>query len=175
MTPEEQTRILEGHARNLGGLISDLQGLEFLLRAFLQQLPTARSIGLPHGTDIYSCPVNTKLPVSELTSYDSLRTLITKYNAEANKLGKPSIDENLADIRDALAHGRVSASEPGANLRLLKFSKPKDGYVSVTFSETMSSEWFTAQKKRVFDAMLLVHGNLPVPDTSRPLPATPSS
>lgn len=151
---------LDEHARHLGGLLANFQSLEFILRGFLQNSPSARPIGIPYGTDIYSLPVGTDLPESELTSYDSLGQLIEKYNVEIAKLGQPPIDETLVEIRDALAHGRASTDHPENNLRLLKFSKPdKARRVRITFNETLSSDWFTAQKKRVLEAIRSVHQN----------------
>jgi hypothetical protein len=104
-------------------------------------------------------PLERNLPENELTNYNSLRQLIDKYNGTVGKLGLPPIDETLAEIRDALAHGRVSAALADDTLRLLKFSKPANGRVRITFSALLSSDWFTAQKKRVFEAMQSVYQN----------------
>jgi len=152
---------LDEHVRHLGGLVANFQSLEFILRAVLQASPSARPIGIPHGTNIYSYPVGAELPLNELTSYDSLGELIAKFNSQAAQLGLPAVDATLVEIRDALAHGRVSADVIENDLRLLKFSKPDDGSVRVTFNERLSSEWFTNQKKRVIRAIELVHKNGP--------------
>jgi hypothetical protein len=85
MTPDE-------HKKNLGGLVVNFQALEFILRAFLQGLPTARPIGIPPGIDIYSFPVGTELPENEMTSYDALGQLIYKFNSEMKKRGLCEID-----------------------------------------------------------------------------------
>lgn len=152
---------LDEHARHLGGLVGNFQSLEFILRAFLQTLPNARPIGVPHGTDLYSFPVGTDLPENELTSYDSLGQLIDKFNAEMKKRGLTIIDKSLIDVRDALAHGRVSASSVTDTLRLLKFSKPVNGRVRVTFNEQLTEQWFVAQKKRVNEAIQSVAKVMP--------------
>jgi hypothetical protein len=89
--------------------MGNLLSLEFLLRVFLQSLPTARPIGIPYGTDLYSYPVGTEVPESELTSYDTLGKLIDKYNRQVKARGYEEIDRTLIEIRDALAHGRVSS------------------------------------------------------------------
>lgn len=130
------------HARYLGKLVANFQSLEFILRAFLQQLPTAPPFGLAHGTDIYSFPVGTEVPVNELTNFDSLGQLIKKFNSEMKRRGLNKIDEDLIAVRDALAHGRVSAPNPNDEIRLLKFSKPENGRVRVEFNEVMSAAWF---------------------------------
>jgi hypothetical protein len=152
---------LDEHATHLGGLLGNFQSLEFCLRMFLQKLPSARPIGIPYGTDIYSFPVGASLPESEWTNYDSLGQLIDKYNAEGAKQALPPIDRTLVEIRDALAHGRVSAASVTVNLRLLKFSRPTNGQVCITFNEALSSAWFIAQKKRVFDAIETVAKSMP--------------
>lgn len=151
---------LDQHAIHLGGLIANLQSLEFLLRAFLQKLASARPLGIPYGTDVYSYPVGTELPESELTSYDSLGQLIDKYNAEMRKLGHPKIDPTLVELRDALAHGRVSAGTIDENLRLVKFDRPINGRVRVSFNEALTTSWFTKQKKRVYDAAQSVYSHV---------------
>src|SRR5258705_13415551 len=97
------------HALDLGKLIGNLHSLEFLLRAFLQKLPTARPTGVPWGFDIYSFPVGTELAESELTSFDSLAVLIDKVNTELFRQGSNDrIERSLVELGDALAHGRVS-------------------------------------------------------------------
>ena len=148
---------LDEHARHLGGLFANLQSLEFLLRVFLSRLPGARPMGVPHGTDIYSFPVGSELPDNDMTSYDSLTQLLAKFNREMKLRGAPEIDDGLIDLRDALAHGRVSAAVGDENLRLLKFDKPIDGKVRITFNEVMTEEWFTGQKARVLAAIKQVY------------------
>ncbi len=113
-----------------------------MLRIFLRRLPIARPIGIPRGTDIYSFPVEKDLPDNGLTSYDSLGALIKKYNKKVNKHGLEQIDEILVYVRDALAHGRVSANDINDTLRLLKFSRPKEKRVTVLFNEKMTETWF---------------------------------
>jgi hypothetical protein len=144
------------HKRQLGGLMANFQALEFILRAFLQGLPTARPIGIPFGTDIYSFSVGTELPENEMTSYDSLGKLIERFNAEMKRRGLAEMDPKLVEIRDALAHGRVSAASPSDNLRLLKFDRPVNGRVRVVFNEKLTKAWFMMQTKHAYDAANLV-------------------
>ena len=148
---------LDEHARHLGGLIANLHSLEFILRAFLQKSPSARPTNLSQGTDIYVLPVGTELAESEFTSYDSLGTLIDKFNALARQKGLQEINKSIVDIRDAFAHGRVSAPVVSDQLRLIKFSKPKNGKVKIIFNEVLTEKWFTDNKKLVLDAIKLVH------------------
>lgn len=146
MTPEE-------YRERLGGVVGNFHALEFVLRAFLQTLPKARPIGLSYGTDIYSFPVGTDVPENELTSYDSLGDLISRFNIEMTSRGLPQIDLALVDIRDAIAHGRVSGVPNNGKVRLLKFSKPKNGKVRITFNEELTEAWFSTQTTRIFHAV----------------------
>jgi len=69
------------------------------------------------------------------------------------------IDSNLIEIRDALAHGRASASTD-SQMRLIKFSKSQNVKVKVMFNESMTEAWFKLNKKRVFDAIHSVNKTL---------------
>ena len=148
---------LDEHTKNLGSLMANLNSLEFSLRAFFQELPSSRPLGLSDGTDIYSFPVGTELLENEITSYDTLGKLIEKFNAFAKQKGFQEIDEKIIAIRDALAHGRVSSPTINDNLRLIKFSKPKNGKVKITFNEVLTKNWFSDNIKLVFDAVYIVH------------------
>ncbi|MBK7491823.1 MAG: hypothetical protein KBF68_10260 [Nitrosomonas sp.] len=122
----------------------------------MQNLPTARPIGIPQGTDIYSFLVGEHLPESELTSHDSLGDLIKKYNEEVSEHDLGKIDETLVYVRNALAHGRISANETNDTLRLIMFSRPKEKRVTVLFNEKMTEAWFVDQYQRVDAATKLV-------------------
>ena len=148
------------YARYLGGLMANFHSLEFILRAFLQELPTAKPISISSGTNLFSSPVGTELPENEITSYDSLGQLIGKFNSVMESRGLAEIDKTLVDVRDALAHGRVSADSPNDTLLLLKFDKPVNGRVRVVFNEKLTKPWFDAQIKRVHEAILLVVKNV---------------
>ena len=167
-------QIAEPHVVGLGGLMGNLQSLEFVIRVFLGHLPGALPHPVPHGTDVYTLPVGTKLPVSELTDDCSLGKLIEKFNVEMAARRAPLMDATLVNLRDALAHGRVSAAMQGDTLRLLKFSRPdRRGMVTITFNESMTAEWFTTQKKRVREAMLLVVKEAPAKAAAKYFPTNP--
>ena len=54
------------HEAHLGGLIGNFQSLELLIRAYLQRLPSAKAIGVAHGTDIWKLPVGQSYPKARL-------------------------------------------------------------------------------------------------------------
>lgn len=148
--------IPETYTQQLGSLVGNFHSLELVLRLYLQQLASARPIGLPHGTNIYEFPVGTQLPLSEMTSYDSLGVLIDRFNREMIELSRQKLDVKLVEIRDALAHGRVSASSRHGHLRLLKFDKPRGGNVRVAFNQELSAAWLEEQTGRVYTAIQAV-------------------
>lgn len=152
---------LDTHVQGLGKLLGNFHSLEFTLRLYLYKLPSAPSSGVLYGTDIYSFPVGTELNECAITNYDSLGDLIDKYNKEMKARGVAALDQEIVEIRNALAHGRVSAKNMDKPLRLLKFSKPnKSGRVCITFNEELSEVWFTTQIERVANAIQSVRQQL---------------
>jgi len=147
---------LEEYAFHMGSLMANFQSLEFSLRAFLQNQPDARPIGIPYGQDVYATLIGEEIAESELSSYDSLGELIKKYNQIAEERGLTKVDPTLVDVRDALAHGRISAPIEGAHMRLIKYSRPKNGRVTVTFNAVLSEDWFRAEKGRAVGALMSV-------------------
>ena len=91
------------------------------------------------------------------TNYDSLNKLIDKYN-QIPKISSAglNIDRTIIGIREAIAHGRVFGKTPTPPQSLLKFSKPKNNLVRVTFSVQLTKEWFNEQLPRVQRAILTV-------------------
>ena len=156
---KEEIEFLERYASRMGKIIANLQGLELLLRAFLQDQPGAEATGFPDGTDFYSQPVGSVVPLCPLTNHDSLETLILKYNRVANSQGGQKIDPSLAKVRDALAHGRISASTGGSAMRLIKYSAaipPGKKTVKVVFNAVLSEDWFVGQTRAVIDTIQIV-------------------
>lgn len=150
---------IDEHCKHLGGLLVNLQSLEFMIRAYLQKYSSTQPLGTPYGVSFYTYPVGSELPENELTNYDTLGILIDKVNQIFSQSRKSTIDRSIVDIRDALAHGRISASAIDDQMRLIKFTKPVNGKVKIVFNEAMTEQWFTLNKKRVLDAINLIHQN----------------
>jgi hypothetical protein len=146
---------LEEHTNNLGKLIVNFHSLEFMLRNYLQK-NSSKSIGTPYGVSFYTYPVDTELPENEITNYDSLGQLINKFNAIMRAKKQEELDYSLVEIRDALAHGRISAQNPETELQLIKFSKPINGKVKVVFNQFLTEEWFTFNRARLYYSIELV-------------------
>ena len=135
----------------MGSLLTNFSSLELMIRLVLQSLPNAKELGLAYGEDPFSLPVGTDLVESEVTTFDSLNRLIKNFNRQAKVLRLPEIDESIIEIRDAFAHGRLikTTELDTEDFRLVKFSKPEGGRVRVVFSQLLSEEWFSMQRRRV--------------------------
>ena len=142
-------RSIQTHMTNLGGVIANLQTLEFYIRAVLSELPESESCGLKPNENIYDLEVGHELLECPMTNFDALGDLIRKFNKVAAQRGWGQVDGGLVEIRDALAHGRVAyPSDDHQYPHLMKFSKPANGKVRITFNEAMTPTWFETLIKR---------------------------
>jgi hypothetical protein len=142
----------QAHALAVGKLVANLQSLEFLIREYLYAKADPPHTPLPVGTDLSLLLPRTKVPINALTDYSSLAHLIARFNASIAPLD-PSLvlDPTIVEIRDALAHGRISAPVTSPHLGILKFSRPTKAStsVSVTVAAEMDDAWFKTQLSRV--------------------------
>jgi hypothetical protein len=148
---------LDKHALPLGRLVGNLQSLEFALRAFLLNNEVALGMLSHIPRDPNKLTEGDIVPEDAFTNYDNLGELIEKYNHNPRVLAAGLIiDKSLIGVRDALAHGRISGDAPVPPLKLLKFDKPRNHKVKVTFSVLMTIEWFNEQISRVNKAITRV-------------------
>jgi hypothetical protein len=152
----------EEYATKLGKLVANLISLELVLRAYFIARPGAAGTGLPAGVDVFELPEGYELVESDLTSWASLGGLVQRFNADAVSHGEPPIDSAIVDLRDAIAHGRISASAPrGSPMRLLKFDRPRDGKVRITLNVALTADWFSDQTRRVAAAITAIGNRCP--------------
>ena len=105
--------------------------------------------GMPHA--LGGLQVGQYVPENYMTNYDTLGKLIDKYNTYVRTRDTTlQLDTKVADLRDALAHGRVFEPTASPPFRLLKFDKPTNGQVHVTFSASMDAQWFQRQIRLVY-------------------------
>ena len=151
---------LDEHALNLGKLTGNFHSLEFALRAFLleyDEVAERKAKRFPQSVTLHDLNQGDVVPDNAFTDYDTLGQLIDKYNGNPKVLSAGlTIDRSLVDIRDAIAHGRVSGLKPEPPLKLLKFGKPRNHRVRVTFSVEINKEWFSKQVSRVYEALVKV-------------------
>lgn len=151
---------MDEYSAHLGGLLANFQSLEFILRSYLQKHSVPKPLETTtYGDSFYNYPVGTELPENAITNFDTLGALIDKFNVQMNQKGLVKIDRSLIDIRDALAHGRASSFEITDQMHLIKFSRPVKGKVKIVFNEALTRKWFTINKRRVLEAIKLVHSN----------------
>lgn len=144
MTPSE-------HASYLGQLVANFQCLETWLRLALLQLePYQHALA---RTDFENISVGAPLAKNELTDYATLGKLIDRFNARMAAKGAKTINVALVSIRDSIAHGRVMGTASGFPLRLVKFSEPKAGQVTLVVNEVMDENWFNLQIRRTYRAI----------------------
>ncbi len=84
----------------LGKLVSNLQSLECLLRVYLLGI-AQKGASATSGPDYWSLKVGVIIGLDEFTNYDSLGTLIEKYNADVGSRDPSlTIDSDIVEIRD---------------------------------------------------------------------------
>jgi len=132
------------HVMYLGKVIGNLHSLEIALRAFLDRLNPASSPHLPAGKSYYQLQIGDSVPENAFTNFDTLGDLVDKYNA-AMRQKNPDllVDCSVVQLRDLMAHGRVSADAPDeTRLAIIKFARPHNGSVRVTDCALMTEQWF---------------------------------
>ena len=143
----------------MGKLLVNFQSLEIALRLFLYNDEIASRVSSPQAVNLNAMNAGDIVAENAFTNYDSLSQLIDKYNNHPNIISTGlTIDKTLVDIRDAIAHGRVAGVTPllVPPLKLMKFDKPKNKSVKVTFSVLLTREWFILEMAKVQDAVFKV-------------------
>ena len=143
----------KAHTNGVGNIVTNLQALETVLRAFLVER-YGQCAKFPKMGDETACR-------SYLTAYASLGDLLQDYHNDLSENEqKFAVGQTVVRIRDALAHGRLIArgSDPAPPFELWKFGKPKDGKIAVDFAETLTEDWLKekwllidAERQKVID------------------------
>jgi hypothetical protein len=135
---------VKNHTHLVGSIVTNLQALETVLR-YYSMGPKAQEVEFPKVGEPEAVE-------SGLTNYVSLGGLVKRFN----KSLKPDeqqfkVDSQVVVIRDAMAHGRLLASEQKLPYQLWKFGKPNNGRVPVEFYKELTVEWLT-EAKNLIDA-----------------------
>lgn len=144
---------VEEHARNIGGLITNLHSLEFQIRCLLSQANLPEASGMPLGHKLADLAVDSEYTAGAFTNYDSLRQLIVAFNDLADRRSLKALPMAIVELRDALAHGRCIADPGEPYLRLIKFSPIKNGRVKVVCNQVLDPEWYERQRRMLSDAL----------------------
>jgi hypothetical protein len=138
------------HVKRVGEIIVNLQTLEFLLRRFLFGMRRE------HAEKRYeNLVVGDEVSENSFTNYQTLRQLIKDYNTQVPQ-SRPELKLSISDLtrlRDALAHGRIFSVASDDDYLLLKFSKPVDGKIKVTYCENMDDAWYQTNGQLTFKAI----------------------
>lgn len=120
--------------RDVGDLRTKFLILEYKLRTFL-----FKKSGMPFMQDFDTISEGDFVDENPFTNWDTLGTLIDKYNAIVESNQSLVIDRSIVRIRDALAHGRIYRRSVESQPRLLKFSQVNKttGKVQTEFAETL--------------------------------------
>jgi hypothetical protein len=143
------------YALALGKLFGNLGSLDVALRAALYAAHPSPQNAKPFT----SLNVGDQVEESWITKHCYLPDLVNSYNQIQDKLGRPEqkIDSGIVDLRNALAHGFVTAPAAGGILTLMKFGKGSARRsLQVTQKVDMTPEWMSQQTVRVRDALFKI-------------------
>jgi len=147
------TAWLDSDVRNLGQAFANLLSLEFAIRGFLYEQKDKPHNPLPWGLDVNELQEGDSVPENALTDYSTLGELIRRYNERIAAVNPElRIDPSLSQLRDCLAHGRISARSPNGPFRLVKLSRPKNNQVRVVCREVLTDEWLTTKAREAWIA-----------------------
>lgn len=143
---------VEEHARNIGGLITNLHSLELQIRCLLSLANFPEASGMPIGHKLADLAVGSEYTAGAFTNYDSLRQLIVAFNDLADRRSLKTLSMAIVELRDALAHGRCIADPGEPCFRLIKFSPVRNGRVKVAYNEVLDLDWYGRQRRMISDA-----------------------
>jgi hypothetical protein len=132
----------------IGRLFGNLSMLEISLRVALYLMDTPEAERFSVGWKVASLSVGDELQDCWITSWSYLSDLVAAYNERHAKLGLEQVDAGIVDLRNALAHGCISAETPAAPYTLIKFDRPRGGVARVAEKHVMTFEWIGEQTRR---------------------------
>jgi hypothetical protein len=93
-----------------------------------------------------------------MTNFASLGWLITEYNAKLNAEERDTfmLDDSSVRVRDAFAHGRLTAPAKQFPLTLWKFGPVKSGRVPIEYNQVLAIEWLDDTWKKIHNQKELV-------------------
>ena len=122
-------------------ILSNILTIEFLIRAYLVKTKSQES-SVPK--DIFKMKQGQTVPENYFTNLTKFGALVDIYNKTVkDKKEKIPDPGRLKILRLAIAHGRVSTSDPEENMTIYHFTKSKKkDMVAINYAETMTEEWF---------------------------------
>src|SRR5665213_103137 len=139
----------QDHVVAVGSIITNLQGLETVIRIFLARTKDQKW-RFPSSSDEF-------VDENYVTNFRSLGSLIDEYNGLlSNDEQEFKVDRSVVDIRDAFAHGRLLSVGNVYPATLYKFGVSRNGRVPIVFQEVLTVEWLNRKKLMVRDEQMKV-------------------
>ncbi len=156
LTPRTPSPYDVEYPARLGRLWANLAVLEFALRVVLYLLDTPRDQRHPPTYRVADLRVGESIPETWITTWENFSPLIAEYNRRCAELGRPRIDTAIGELRNALAHGSISAQSANEPMTLIRYERPRAGTVRVVNKHVLTLEWLSQQSARVFEAAAMV-------------------
>jgi hypothetical protein len=101
-------------------------------------------------------PVGEEIPETWLTTWRYFTELMAEYNRRCQLEGRAGVDAGVGELRNALAHGSLTAASADEPVTLIRYDRPREGTVRVTEKHVVTLEWLTRQSDRVAGAAAIV-------------------
>lgn len=128
----------------VGGIVMNLQAFETTVRFYFFRKNDESNPFPKLGAE--------EAPSSSLTAYVELGKWVRRFDSNLSKeeLPKYEISNQVVEIRDAFAHGRLVAPEPPKPpYTLWKFGEPSNGVSPVRFCRVLTEEWLASTAKMI--------------------------
>lgn len=135
----------------LGQTVSNLLSFEYVIRNFLFVQNSQANSNVPIASELYLLKVQDETIETDFTNYDSLRKLIKKTNKILKSNGLPTIDKEIEEARDCIAHGRLASIGNSSTKIILKFdnAKQRTGKVKLTHRLELTDKWFVQLNRKI--------------------------
>jgi hypothetical protein len=142
-------------------LVNNLQTLEFMIRGFFINLDEKAGYYHPELDDLCELEVGQTIKTCAFSDERSLRQLIVDYNTwQVLSADDLLIDTNIADVRDAIAHGRVFLYSNAKPRKLLRFDIPQGDSVRVRAFIDLTERWLDKQIDIIIHAIIQVEKSI---------------
>ena len=136
--------VVQNYIYHLGLFWQNFNNLELHLRIYLNKKNGNDGF---HVKNCLNMQIGEESDDNAITDYKSFRELCESFNAY--QIEEDKIDfKNFIELRDALAHGRISGDIHG-NMSVIKYSKPKNGKVTVEYKSILSTDIMIKMNERI--------------------------
>ena len=141
---------LERYALKIGKFWGNFNSLELLIRLYLYRNFNCKKSGL-------DVEIGDEIDVNPINNFDTFSQLCDKLNNESGL----SLDfSGILTLRDAMAHGRITTLDVTMPLTVIKFSKPKNGKVTVETRIELTDGYLDETTASIRSIQLIILGLL---------------